>query len=173
MKAPSWYDDAPEPSETGATAPSSWDDSDFSNPDLVETSYDPPILRRSLVSGSADEIMLEDNNNEVHDAQQRLQRLYVVITVHALALILFAARPQLFSNTILCLLLFVPYPDFAKHARWCILVPLLLYDTSSSKLESALMLCLLTTMTWIDWPYATFDKIVRWLDVPYQDSDLC
>ncbi|EHY59727.1 hypothetical protein ABEF92_008380 [Exophiala dermatitidis] len=155
MKAPSWYDDAPEPSETGATALSSWDDSDFSNPDLVETSYDPTILRRSLVSGSADEIMLKDDTNEeVQDAQQRLQGLYLMITVIALALILFAARPQLFCNTILCLLFFMPYPDFAKHARWCILVPLMLYDTSSSKLESALMLCLLTTMSWIDWSYA-------------------
>ncbi|EXJ77948.1 hypothetical protein A1O3_09107 [Capronia epimyces CBS 606.96] len=136
VHAPSWLDDS----------------SDFSNPDLLETNSDPPLFWRKTYAGPIDDISFGDYDKE-GDAVG-LPTMRIVLTVLAAAIVLFATRPRLFADTILCLLVFAPYPDFARYSRWCIFLPLVLYDTTQGKLESALMLGILTTTSSIDWSYA-------------------
>ncbi|EXJ88561.1 hypothetical protein A1O1_05491 [Capronia coronata CBS 617.96] len=126
--------------------------SDFSNPDLIEASLDPPVLQRKLIAIPT--YQTRSGYSDTEDDLRRLPTKPVIIAVIAAAALLLAVRPQLFSDTVLCLLLFVPYPDFARHSRWCIVLPLLIYDSTQGKLESAVLLSLLATTTFIDWSYA-------------------
>ena len=78
----------------------------------------------------------------------------IVFGVVAVIALLFVAQPRLFTDTLLCLLLFMPYPPYLRFARWVLLLPLLGYDTVQGKLESALVFGILSTTTTIDWGYA-------------------
>lgn len=78
----------------------------------------------------------------------------IVIATLVETFLLFAVQPLLFADTLLCLLLFAPYPNFGRESRCFVFCALLnCYGTVRWKLGCTLVFGLLRTLTRMDWGY--------------------
>ena len=75
----------------------------------------------------------------------------IVSGIVATAALLFVVRPQLLSDTLLSLLLFMPYPPHLRFARWIVLIPLLACDTIQGKLGNVFVFGILSALTVVNW----------------------